>query len=344
MAFMYIPDYPFEGEPEVGEAVEVATGVLWLRMPLPFKLNHINLWLLDDGDGWAIVDTGVASDDIKTAWRMIEARHFKDKSPSQVIVTHYHPDHIGLAGWLCDRYGVGLSMTLGEWTQARLRSLESAEICGPGYREFYRATGFDDDMLALVDGRAGSYERLVSPVPGAFLRLFEGDEIDIGGNAWRVIIGQGHAIEHACLYCQGLGVLISGDQILPKITPNVSVGPQEPNADPLRLFLSGLDKFAGLASETLVLPSHNWPFRRLLERLDDMRDHHEERLEATMVACAEPATGVDILKHLFTRELDNHQIFFAVGESLAHVHYLVASGRAERTTGADGVHRFRALP
>ncbi len=340
---MYTPDYPFEGEPAAGETIEVAPGVLWLRMPLPFKLNHINLWLLDDGDGWAIVDTGVASDDIKVAWQAIEDRHFKDKPPSRVIVTHYHPDHVGLAGWLCERYGVGLSMTLGEWTQARLSSLETAESRGPGYREFYRATGFDEAMLALVDGRAGSYKRLVSAVPGSFLRLFEGDEIDIGGRAWRLIVGQGHAIEHACLYCEDLGVLISGDQILPKITPNVSVGPQEPFADPLGLFLSGLDKFAGLAADTLVLPSHNWPFRRLAERLDDMRAHHEERLEATMVACAEPATGVDILKHLFTRELDNHQLFFAVGESLAHVHHLVATGRAERMIGADGVHRFRAL-
>lgn len=340
---MYTPDYPFDGEPAPGETVEVAPGVLWLRMPLPFKLNHINLWLLDDGDGWAIVDTGVARDDIIAAWQAIEDRHFRNKPPSRVIVTHYHPDHVGLAGWLCERYGVGLSMTLGEWTQARLSSLETADSRGPGYREFYRAAGFDDQMLALVDGRAGHYGRLVSPVPGAYRRLFEGDEINIGGRAWRVIVGLGHAIEHACLHCDELGVLISGDQILPKITPNVSVAPQEPDADPLGLFLAGLTKFEGLADDTLVLPSHNWPFRRLAERLADMRLHHEERLEATMAVCAQPATGVEILKHLFTRELDNHQIFFAIGESLAHAHHLVATGRAERTTGDDGTLRFRAL-
>ena len=338
----YKPDYPFEGEPAPGETREIADGVWWLRMPLPFKLNHINLWLLDDDDGWTIVDTGVNNDEIKACWETIEAKHFVDKPVKRVIVTHFHPDHVGLAGWLCERYGVELTMTLSEWTQARLNSLEPAESKAAVMLPFYARIGFDDEQLDMVRERGAYFAKVMHMPPGHFNRIEEDDEVIIGGHAWRIILTEGHALKHACLYCADKNILISGDQVLPRITTNVSVYPQEPEANPLHLFLTSMDKFRDLPTDTLVLPSHDWPFRGMHERLDHMIEHHDERLDATLDACIEPATAVDVLNKLFTRKLDNHQIFFAVGEALAHVHYLMGQGRVAREMGDDGVYRYQA--
>jgi len=341
---MFKPDYPFEGVPETGTTMEVAPGIHWLRMPLPFALNHINLWLLEDGDGWTIVDTGIATDEVKEAWLTIAGTHFTESKPlKRVIVTHFHPDHMGLAGWLCERFDVPLTATLSEWTYARMLSMDTPETLSDGFHAFYRAAGFDDEMIKAVNGRVGRYGKIVSRVPTELNRVLEGDDISINNRNWRVIIGTGHAPEHMCLYCDDLKVLISGDQILPRISPNVSVWPQEPEGDPLALYLSSIDKFRTLPGDTLVLPSHDWPFRGLIERLDDLAHHHVERLNDTHDACKQPSTGVDILKCLFTRELDSHQLFFAVGESLAHAHHLVTQGRVTRTTDGNGVHRFRAV-
>jgi len=341
---MFKPDYPFEGVPETGTTMEVAPGIHWLRMPLPFALNHINLWLLEDGDGWTIVDTGIATDEVKEAWLVIADTHFTEQKPlKRVIVTHFHPDHMGLAGWLCERFDVPLTATLSEWTYARMLSMDTPETLSDGFHAFYRAAGFDDEMIKSVNGRVGRYGKIVSRVPTELNRVLEGDDISINNRGWRVIVGTGHAPEHMCLYCDDLKVLISGDQILPRISPNVSIWPQEPEGDPLALYLSSIYKFRDLPGDTLVLPSHDWPFRGLIERLDDLAGHHVERLNDTHAACKEPSSGVDILKVLFTRELDSHQLFFAVGESLAHAHHLVAQGRMTRTTDDDGVHRFLAV-
>ena len=337
------PNYPFEGQPGPGETREVAPGVWWLRMPLPFQLNHINLWLLDDGDGWTIVDTGVQTDEVKACWAEIEAKHCGGKPVKRVVVTHYHPDHVGLAGWLCERHGVELTMTLAEWTQARLNKLEAPEIKCDQMRPFYKRAGFDDAQMALIDGRGGYYGSIVSLPPHSFHRIDEDDELIVDGFSWRVIITEGHAIKHACLYCAEKGVLISGDQVLPRITPNVSVSSQEPDADPLAMFIASLGKLRALPADTLVLPSHDWPFYGLHGRIDQMIAHHEERLEAALAACAEPATGIDILHALFTRKLDNHQIFFAIGEALAHVHLLIGRGQVTRELGPDGAYRYRAV-
>jgi glyoxylase-like metal-dependent hydrolase (beta-lactamase superfamily II) len=338
----YKPDYPFEGEPAPGETREVAPGVWWLRMPLPFKLNHINLWLLDDGDGWTIVDTGVQNDEIKACWETIAEKHFVEKPVKRVIVTHFHPDHVGLAGWLCEKHGVELTMTLAEWTQTRLNTLETPESKIEQMLPFYIKAGFDAEQMELVKGRGAYYKQIVSTPPHQFNRIEEGDEIDIGGHGWRVFITEGHALKHACLYCADKKVLISGDQVLPRITPNVSVQPQEPESDPLGLFLDSMEKFRDLPRDTLVLPSHDWPFRGMMERLDHMIEHHHERLDVAQGACADPATAIDVMNNLFTRKLDNHQVFFAIGETLAHVHYLMRQGRVSRDLGADGVYRYTA--
>ncbi|MBT3908349.1 MAG: MBL fold metallo-hydrolase [Rhodospirillaceae bacterium] len=340
----YKPDYVFEGEPAPGETREVAPGVWWLRMPLPFALNHINLWILEDGDGWTIVDTGVQNDEIKACWETIEKKHFTAEKPlKRVIVTHFHPDHVGLAGWLCERHGVELTMTLAEWTQTRMNIFETQESKVAQMMPFYKKAGFDAEQMESVKTRGAYYGRIVSTPPTRFNRVEEHDEIMIDGHAWRVIITEGHALKHACLYCADKKVLISGDQILPRITPNISLQPQEPDLNPLQLFIDSLDKFRDLPADTLVLPSHDWPFQNLLERLDCMAEHHDERLDAALAAITEPATGVDVLNALFKRELDNHQIFFAIGEALAHVHKLMADGKATRTLAANGVYRYQAV-
>lgn len=337
----YKPDYVFEGEPALGETMVVAPGIHWLRMPLPFALNHINLWLLEDGDGWTIVDTGICKDDVKAAWETLFAGAMGGRPVKRVIVTHFHPDHAGLAGWLTERFGVPLLMPLTEWTFGRMLFLDSDDHSLDAFSKFYKRAGFSQDMMMSVSRRLGGYSKSVSPIPAAMQRITDGDTIDIGGRSWRMIVGRGHSPEHACLYCEEADVLISGDQVLPRISPNVSVWPQEPEAQPLALYLETLARMhRDIAGDPLVLPSHNWPFKGLHGRLEDLQAHHAERLEETFEALHAPSNGVDVLRRLFTRELDEHQTFFAIGETLAHLHHLMAAGRVIRTTDTDGIDVF----
>ncbi|MDH5749152.1 MAG: MBL fold metallo-hydrolase, partial [Rhodospirillales bacterium] len=325
---------------DAGETREVAPGVYWLRMPLPFKLDHINLWLLEDEGGWTIIDTGIAKDDVKALWDRIFSRMFQGKPLKRVIVTHAHPDHMGLAGWLTERFGVPLWTSFGEWSFARMLSLDKGPELLNKSRAFYRAAGFDESQMAAVDRRANPYPRRVSPIPSTYVRISDGDEIAINGRPWRVIVGTGHSTEHACLYCDELKVLISGDQVLPEITPNIAVWPMEPEADPLRNYLESLHKFKPLPEDTLVLPSHKWPFTGLHARLDFLAHHHDLRLSETRETCSVPRTGVEVLSHLFKRQLDDHQLFFAIGEALAHLHYLIEGDEMKRLEGESGVLKY----
>jgi len=341
-------DYAYDAAPALGDTIKVAPGVHWLRMPLPFKLDHINLWLLEDndedGEGWTIVDTGINRDEVRDAWEIVFADRFSDAKPlKRVVVTHFHPDHFGLAGWLTRRFDVSLWMPREEWSQARMLSLETNESSRDAFSQFYHAAGFDEEMMAEAKARAGRYAKLVSRAPASFIRITDGQEIVINGRTWRSIVGSGHSPEHACLYSADLDVLISGDQVLPKITPNISVWPQEPEADPLALFLSSLDKLRGLGPDTLVLPSHKLPFRGLDRRIDEQQGHHAERLEETLKICSKPMNGVEVLRQLFKRQLDTHQLLFAAGEALAHLHYLMGQGEILRTQDDNGVNMFERV-
>jgi glyoxylase-like metal-dependent hydrolase (beta-lactamase superfamily II) len=337
----FIPEYVFDGEPALGETMEVAPGIHWLRMPLPFKLDHINLWLLEDGDGWTIVDTGICTDEVKAAWETLFSGAMQGRPVKRVVVTHFHPDHAGLAGWLTARFDVPLVMPLTEWTFGRMLFLDGQEQSVDAFRAFYQHAGFTAEMMETVGRRAGGYKHIVSPIPAAFERISDGDVIEIGGRQWRMIVGRGHSPEHACLYCDEADVLISGDQVLPKISPNVSVWPQEPDGRPLGLFIDSINRLREqIGGDPLVLPSHNWPFKGVHERLDDLDAHHVERLDATVEALYAPSTGVEVLYRLFKRELDEHQTFFAIGETLAHLHHLLEDGRAVRTRRDDGVDIF----
>lgn len=334
--------YPFPAVPAPTDSIQVAPDVYWVRQPLPFALDHINLWLLRGEAGWTVVDAGIHGSRGRAQWEHL-FEHALDGLPvDQVVVTHFHPDHVGLADWIVQRFGARLCMTQGEWLLARLLHQDQTPELAEAYRAFYRAAGLTDGALTDMLDRGNAYPRGVPSVTAAYHRLRHGEVLRIGGRDWRIIVGGGHSPEHASLYCPDLGLLISGDQVLPRISPNVSVWPSEPEADPLTDFLAGLDRLRGLPEETLVLPSHGAPFRGLEGRLDDLAAHHRERLAETLDHCAVPRSGADLMALLFPRQLDTHQTSFAIGEALAHAHHLVRQGALAVEVGTDGVRRFRA--
>lgn len=338
-----LPDYPFATPPAAGETFEVAPGIHWLRMPLPFALNHINLWLLEDDDGWTIVDTGFALDTVKDCWRQILDR--LSTTPcgghiSRIIVTHFHPDHLGLAAWLQEETGAPVYMTLGEYLTAHA---VWHEVGGHGNQPMlrqFRAHGLDADRRAALERRSGGYNRGVPTLPTAYQRLFDCDELRIGAHRWRVRVGFGHSPEHAALYSPDLGVLIAGDMLLPKISTNISVFAVTPMADSLADFLDSIDRYRELPPETLVLPSHGLPFHGIENRVDALHAHHEERLLVLEEACATPHSAAELLITLFPRDLDTHQTMFAMGEAIAHLNRLEHAGRLQRIEDDRGLIRF----
>lgn len=334
--------FPHAAPPASGAVTTVAPGIKWLRMPLPFALDHINLWLLEDHDGWVIVDSGLDTDETKRHWGEVLGHALDGKPVTRLVVTHFHPDHMGLAGWLTEKLGVPLWCTETEWLFARMLCLDDTEAFVANALDFYRRTGSDEATQSIFAGRGNLYRKRVSPVPHRFHRLGDGTEMTIGGHRWRVIVSRGHAPEHACLYSEDLDILIAGDQVLPKISPNVSLWPQEPDADPLALFLVSLEKIKrSVPASALVLPSHGLPFHGLHTRIDQLADHHEARLGEVEAACTDPRTCAEIVPVLFRRKLDAHQIGFAIGETLAHLQYLVNKGRLRRAERVDGVYSYR---
>ena len=345
--------YPWNDElPEPGTANTVADGLRWIRMPLPFALNHINLWLLRDNidgrDGWTIVDCGVARDEVKALWEQVYENALDGLPILRVIVTHMHPDHIGLAHWLCERWNAPLWMTMTDYALARLWSRPSVNGMNAGgpngqsaVDHFTRHGLADPQAQDKIRERVNYYPSLVPDVPTRFVRIMDGDRLQIGGREWRIIVGYGHAPEHASLYCDTLQVLISGDMVLPRISTNISVFDYEPEANPLPLYLNSLRAYDGLPLETLVLPSHGKPFRGLHERVTQQHTHHAERLQEVLDACRTPMSTTDIVPIMFRRELDVHQLTFAMGEALAHLHALYFDGKLVREMCNDGIIRFR---
>ncbi len=342
--------YPLgETLPAPGEALDIAPGVRWVRMPLPFALDHINLWLLrdigDDGrEGWAIVDCGIANEATRAAWEQVFEHHLEGLPVLRVIVTHMHPDHIGNAHWLTERWGCRLWISATDWNAARIASQSTTGFGGESAAAFFAEHGLvDPAALDKVRARANYFASMVPEVPRRFRRLLDEGVLRIGAHEWRCHVGYGHSPEHMALHCAALGLLISGDMVLPRISTNVSVIDIEPEANPLPLYLQSIDRLGRLQADTLVLPSHGKPFRGLRERIAQLAQHHDERLADTVAACrARPSSAADLLPVLFRRPLDLHQTTFAMGEAIAHLHALAADGTLMGRLDTDGVRRFVA--
>jgi glyoxylase-like metal-dependent hydrolase (beta-lactamase superfamily II) len=338
--------YPFgDAVPTPGTLHPVAPGLSWARMPLPFALDHINLWLLedevDDRTGSSVIDCGAGTDATRSAWEQLFAGALAGQPLLRVFATHCHPDHVGLSGWLCERFGAPFWITAGEFGFARMMAAALPGVDGPSAIPHFERHGLTDEaMLEQMRSRRNYYPSLVPAVPESYVRLQDGQQLRIGRASWRVITGFGHSPEHAALYSEELNVLVSGDMVLPRISTNVSVFAVEPLGNPLQQYLDSLRKYADLPEDVLVLPSHGKPFRGLHTRIAQLRAHHTERLAEVVAACTEPRSAVDIVPLMFRRKLDAHQLSFALGEALAHLHKLWADGILRRTTGDDGVIRF----
>lgn len=333
--------YLVAADPPYGSVIDIAPGVRWLRMPLPFRLNHINLWLLEDRDGWTIIDTGLATDDNRAIWQRVFAEVTGDRPIHRIILTHFHSDHSGLAGWIAEQTGAELWMSDGEWQRSQIFHNARADDWMETVADFFTLAGCPDDIVASTRARWASIGDRVSPMPPRAQRIAAGDTIRIGDFDWQVLIGRGHAPEHVSLYCAETDTLIAGDQVLPQISPNVSVYPAQPDENPLADFLDTIERFrATLPDTTTVLPSHKLPFMGLHRRLDELSHHHDDRLEQAWEACASPRTVMEVTRALFRPGLDSLQTSLAVSESFAHLNLLVSRGEIERGVRSGGALQF----
>jgi glyoxylase-like metal-dependent hydrolase (beta-lactamase superfamily II) len=336
--------YPLGEPPEPGVAREIAPGVHWVRMPLPFALQWINLWLLEDGDDWTIIDTGIAMEQTRDYWRAIFDAKLDGKTVKRVICTHMHPDHLGLAGWICRKFDASLWMSRLEYITGRMLVADTGREAPEEGVAFYRAAGWDENALDSYKVRFGGFGKAVSKVPDAYRRISDGDVIEIGGRPWRAITGHGHCPEHVCLWQEQLKLFISGDQVLPRISSNVSVFPTEPDGDPLADWIESCKKLlSAVPNDVLVLPAHNEPFHGLHERLQNLIDGHEKALDRVLSRLRqEPRRAVDLFGALFARKIGPDLIGMATGEAIAHANCLIGRGLARRVVDAEGIARYVA--
>ncbi len=328
--------------PQTGETIAIAPGISWARIPMPGSLGHINSWILDDGNGYAIVDTGMKLALCADAWKALFKGALAGKSLTRVVGTHFHPDHIGLAGWLCAR-GAPLWMTRGEFLTARMLTIDIREKIPDEVILMRRAAGWSDtEINAAREMGYGKFKSVMAPMPISYTRIQDGEILDFGAHQWRVVVGSGHSPEHACLWNETQGVLVSGDQVLPRISSNVSVSPTEPEANPLGEWLSSIDKLLNILPPDLtVCPAHGEPFTGLRTRLISLRDEHHGRLDRVHAALSEPKRAVDCFGLIFNRTIGDDQRELATGEAVAHLRYLERTGRAVRYSEND-VHWYRA--
>lgn len=328
--------------PGPGELIALADGIGWARLPVPGSLKHINIWVLEDGDGVALVDTGLDIPACREAWEALFAGPLAGRAVTRILVTHFHPDHVGLAGWLTERFSVPLWMSREEWLFARMLWADRRRTPPPDAIAWWRSAGWSEERIEAETAKGwGRFASVVSPVPVSFVRMRDGDRVHVGRRSWRIVVGSGHCPEHACLVDEQGGVMIAGDQVLPRITSNVSLSLSEPLADPLGDWLASIDRLRALSADLLVLPSHGEPFTGLHARLDALEDGHRGRLDALHAHLAEPRRAVDCFSILFGRAIDDSILGLATGEALAHLRTLEVEGRAARTE-REGVLWFAA--
>lgn len=329
--------------PAPGEMKEIAPRLYWLRMLLPFALDHINLWVLDEGDSWTLVDTGLDNRETQEVWQGLFAGPMAGKPVRRLLVTHHHPDHFGLAGWLTKETGAQLEMSDIEFDFGNWLWHLPDETWVPRMRAYYLEQGLPEETAVQLTSRGNLFRTRCGEPPASAQTLPLGGRVEAGGRTWRVVPGHGHVEGHACLYCEEDGLFIAGDQLLPSISPNVSVHAWNSDADPLSAFIETQQRLTRTIDDrVLVLPSHGRPFFGGAFRAQALVDHHEDRLERAEAACREaPKTAYEAIPALFNRKLDNHQMFFAIGEALSHLNHLAVLGRAEKRR-EGGVARFSA--
>jgi len=320
--------FPFAEPPAIGTLAEVAPGILWTRVPLPFRLDHVNIFLIEDDGGWAVLDTGIASGQTRAVWDALFSGPLAGSRITRLIVTHFHPDHIGLAGWLCQRFGVELYTSQTTYLGCINLSLRPDAFADRVYQDQYLRNGLSQESAALVATGGHHYLQMVDPLPPTFHRLIEGDTLMIGGRRFEVLASEGHAPEQLMLYCPEARLFFAADEVLAKITPNVSVSAIDPDGDPLGLYFRSLQQIRQrIASDVLVLPGHQLPFDGLHTRCEQLMEHHRERCGLIAEACrGQACTIADLVPVLFRRALDPHQMGFAFSEAHAHVNYMVVRG------------------
>ncbi|MBT8079108.1 MAG: MBL fold metallo-hydrolase [Gammaproteobacteria bacterium] len=311
-------------------------------MPLPFMLSHINLWLLEEPRCWTLVDTGVHYPVAEEVWEKTFSGVMNNKPAGRVIVTHLHPDHVGCAGWLTRRFDVELWMSRAEYLLARVLVADTGKPAPEAGVRFYRAAGFSQESIDNYKKLFGMFGKGVSEIPESYRRLYDGDCFDVGGSTWEVIEGRGHSPEHACLLNAEKNLLISGDQLLPTISSNVSVHPTEPAANPLRDWIESLQRLQErVPGDVLVLPAHGRPFFGAHQRAAALIDEHNEGLDALLELCREPKRAVDVFGALFRSEVTERILIMATGEAIAHLNYLLAENCLSVTTDDDGVNWYQ---
>lgn len=330
--------YPFSAPPEEGEAAEVAEGVVWIRLPLPMALDHVNVFALEDSGGWTLVDTGLSTRRNKAIWERILSGPLSGKPVSRVIATHHHPDHIGLAGWFKAEKGAELATTRTAWLMARMLTLDEQHAPAPETVVFWRAAGMPADILGQrLRERPFNFADTVAPLPLGFTRLTEGASLSAGGRMWTVRVGHGHAPEHATLWSDDGAIVLGGDQLLPSISPNLGVYATEPEADPVGEWLESCEGFLALATpDRLVLPGHKLPYRGLPARLRQMIENHLSALDRLRAYLDEPRTAVECFQPLFRRSVTDSEYGLALVEAMAHCLHLWHRGEVERRQREDG--------
>lgn len=331
--------------PEPGTPFEVAPGVFWVRFDMPISLDHINIWLLEDGDGWTVVDTCLDFPEARAQWRRLFSGFMQNRPIKRIICTHMHPDHIGLAGWLCQTFKCDLYMAREEFLMGHLLMSYTGQPAPDVALDFYRKAGFSEKQLTSYRARFGSFGKLTTRLPDAYQQLVDRQTLTIGGHYWQVIIGRGHSPEHVCLYCPALKLLIAGDQVLPRITSIVAVFPTEPQGNPLAEWLDSCASLTNiLPADLTVLPAHQSPFTGLHTRLSQLVDFHRGCLQRLYEHLSTPARVVDCFTVLFDRRITDDVFIMAAGETYAHLNLLMSRGNIIRELDAEGVYRYRQNP
>lgn len=306
------------------------------------QLNHINVWLLREGKGWALIDTGLFTKTTREIWHKVLEEDLDGLPITRIIVTHLHPDHVGCAGWLAQKLGIELWMSRAEYLLCRILVADTGKQAPQTGLRFYHAAGFPAEAMDRYAENFGGFGRVVSPLPESYHRLEDGMHLKIGANEWQVIIGRGHSPEHACLVCPDLNIMIAGDQLLPTISSNISVWPTEPSANPLQEWFDSIQMLESrLDPGILVLPAHGRPFTGAHTRLAQLREEHENGLKKLRKLCREPRRAVDVFPALFKSRITDSNLIMATGEAVSHLHYLQIAGEISVTPDSSGVNWYQ---